>query len=216
MTKEGAKTLKEQNHWLIGSFILWSCLLYAVVLAAPRGVWPELQSAFARLSAKDGVFAAFSPLLAIMVTGLVSSQGKARLIFWRWRNSLPGHRAFSRLALRDARIDPSKLRALVRPWPQGPAEENRTWFALYKKFAEAPTVLQAHRAFLLARDLATIALIFALFGPVGLLLSNVDARGRFLYALVMFLHYIAFMIVGRNHANRFVCNVLVESISEKS
>ena len=215
MAKSAEKTLKEQNHLLIGCFILWSCSLYGVFLTAPANLFTQFQTAFATLSAKDGVFAALSPLLAVMLTGLVSSSNKARLIFWRWRDALPGHRAFSQLVLSDARLDLNRLRQLVIPWPQTRLDENRVWFAIYKKVAEASTVLQAHKAFLLTRDIATVACIFAVAGPVALLLSGVDAQRLALYVLVMFIHYLVFMIVARNHANRFVCNVLVEYISSK-
>jgi hypothetical protein len=172
MKKSGEKTLKEQNQLLIGTFIVWCCALYAVFLAAPGNPLTEFQAALAKLSAKDGIFAALSPLMAVVLTGLVSSENKARLVFWRWRNALPGHRAFSQLVLHDARIDLKRLRNLVVPWPQTRADENRVWFSIYKKFAEAPTVLQAHKAFLLTRDIATISCIFAVCGPVGLFLSD--------------------------------------------
>jgi hypothetical protein len=37
---------------------------------------------------------------------------KARLVFLRWRHALPGHRAFSKYAVRDPRIDVSSLEKL--------------------------------------------------------------------------------------------------------
>ena len=215
MTKSEKKTLKEQNHWLIGLFILWSCSLYAVFLATQVSLFADFPAAFAKLSAKDGIFAAFSPLLAVVLTGLVSSGNKARLIFWRCRDALPGHRAFSRLARNDARIDLPRLRDLVVPWPDTRADENRVWFAIYKKFTNASTVLQAHKAFLLNRDIATIALIFAVVGPLGLCLSGVELQRLTGYVSVMLMQYLIFMIVARNHGNRFVCNVLVEFIASK-
>jgi hypothetical protein len=89
VTKDGVKALKEQNRWLIVSLFFWTCA-YVVILVVLGGGCPRLQSAFARLSANDGVFVAFAPLLAVVLTGLVSSDNKTKLIFWRWRNSLSG------------------------------------------------------------------------------------------------------------------------------
>jgi hypothetical protein len=65
-----------------------------------------------------GIFTATSNLLPIgfafivtsVTNGLLSANMKARLVFLRWMYALPGHRAFSKYALADPRIDLARLK----------------------------------------------------------------------------------------------------------
>jgi hypothetical protein len=216
MTKAEGKTLKEQNQGKIILFILWCIALYLAFQVAPGGLFTQLKRTLPATLAKDSIPMILSPLVALILTGIISSDGKARLVFCRWRHALPGHRAFSRLAVKDPRIDMNKLRRLVVPWPQTRADENRVWYGIYKKYEDVPKVLDSHRAFLLSRDIATIAFLFGIGGTAGLVFTLGNLEWPFIYALAMLVHYIVFMIVARNHANRFVCNVLTEYVSGAS
>ena len=76
---------------------------------------------------------------------------------FRWRNALPGHRAFSRLVKKDSRIDEEKPKLKLGELPEEPKSQNSLWYSLYKKCSDAITVSEAHKTFLLARDLATVS-----------------------------------------------------------
>src|SRR5712671_5918274 len=47
-----------------------------------------------------------------IVNGLLSAETKARLVFLRMKDALPGHRAFSKYAASDPRVDISNLKKI--------------------------------------------------------------------------------------------------------
>ena len=212
MAKE--EYLKKKNTPIVLIFIIWCLALYLASLSSPSGFWTKLVYTFSELSAKDGIVVALSPVLALVLTGLISSGNKARLVYWRLKNTLPGHRVFSKLAKRDPRIDMQILAKKMGSLPQEPHEQNTKWYSMYKKYSESLTVKEAHRSFLLARDLCSISFLFSVLSPWGLLLFQNMLKWALIYFFVMFLHYLVFAIVARNHGNRFVCNVVAEYSSE--
>ncbi len=210
------ESLKEQNTWIIVLFFMWCLTVYAMFAIMPADPWGKLQSTFKELNAKDGIIAALSPILALLLTGLISSDNKARLVFWRYNHALPGHRAFSQLIRKDPRIDINALKQKMGSLPKGPKEQNSQWYSIYKRYSEAPTVGHAHKQFLLSRDLCSISFLFTIVGPWGLLLSWHGIYQAAFYSAVMAVHYLLFMIVARNNGNRFVCNALAEYVTGKN
>lgn len=210
------KYLKTQNIPTIVIFIVWCIAVYIFFLSYPTGTFENLLTTVKEQSAKNSIVNLFSPILILILTGVISSDNKARLVFWRFKNALPGHRAFSKLAKNDPRIDMQALTKKIGTLPEGPKEQNSKWFSLYKNYAESVTVLPAHRNFLLARDLCSIAFLFATFGTCGLAFSQLSTKGVLVYSLVMLLHYTVLAIVAQNHGKRFVCNVIVEYISDSN
>ena len=107
-------------------------------------------------------------IVTTVANGLISAEAKARLVFLRWRHALPGHRAFSKYAASDPRIDVAKLKKVCgNKFPEDPVEQNRTWYRLYKAVEGNPSVVQVQRDFLLMRDYAALAALFAVvFGAV--------------------------------------------------
>jgi len=215
MTLRKVPHLKTRNAPLFLLFVLWCVALYMVFLVHGHVRPNDIGTAIKSLRAKDGLFVALSPLLVIVLSGVISSENKARLIFWRKRHALPGHRAFSTLAKADSRIDTERLRKLVDPWPTSPAAQNKAWYAIYQQHQAATTVKESHSSFLLTRDMATTALVFAVFGAWPILFLTHDGLRSSSYGGVMLVQYLVLMIVCRNHGNRFVCNVLAEHAARK-
>src|SRR5438876_1612225 len=147
------KYLKGKNVTAIVIFILWCVSLYATFFSGSDSFWTDLQGKYAALSKKSGLVAAMMPVLLLVLSGVISSPLKATLVFWRVRNVLPGHRVFTKLAPRDARIDMGELRKKIGVLPRAAKDQNSSWFKLYKNCETAPTVENPHRLFLLARDL---------------------------------------------------------------
>lgn len=216
ITTAKKKSLKEKNTPLIVIFIVWCLALYVVSVISPSDFWDKLQSTFKEFNRKDGLIITISPILALILAGLVSSDNKARLVFWRYRYALPGHRAFSVVAKRDARINAKQLAQKMGSIPKGPKEQNSQWYTIYKRYSETPMVVHAHKNFLLARDLCSISFLFALIGPWGLLLHGHGSYIILFYTSVMLAHYLLLMVVARNHGNRFVGNVLAEFMADKN
>ncbi len=206
--------LKRRNTPKVFIFIIWCLAVYLTFLSSPSGFWGKLVPTFRECRADAGIIVILLPIMALILTGLISSGNKARLIYWRWRNASPGHRVFSELVTRDPRIDLEKLSRKMGSLPQEPRQQNTKWYALYKQYAESVTVKEAHRNFLLARDLCSISFLFGFFGPWGLLLFQHTWKWISIYILTMFLHYIVLALVAQNHGNRFVCNVIAEYTSD--
>jgi len=208
MTEQG--TIKSKNIALVIIFITWCLAVYIAFQTGPSGFWDRVQTAFSELRVKDGLFLVMAPLLALVCTGLISSAVKASLVFWRIRHILPGHRAFSKWAETDPRIDTEKLHRKLGELPKDPTKQNTAWYALLKEHGKVPAVAEAHGQYLLARDLAAISLLFAVFGSIALMAVENDLKWAGIYFFAMLLHYFILAIVARNHGNALVCNVLAE------
>lgn len=115
------------------------------------------------IPAADGLAATAIPLVTMILTGLIPPKAKAFIVFWRWPHPLPGSLVFSKLIDSDERIDPRRLRDRIglKAFPRSPGEQNKLWYRIYKQHEDAPAVSEAHRMFLLTRDLATLSLLFA-------------------------------------------------------
>ena len=204
------KTLKLQNVPAVLVFVTWCTALLIVCIGTPNNFWAAIDKRFADLSAKDGLLLALTPLISLIVNGVFSPTVKAALVFWRIKNVLPGHRAFTIHANADPRINLESLRKRVAPWPNYPKDENQTWYGLYRSVEDAVQVVDAHRSFLLARDLASIAATFLVAGvPAALFLSH-STQWTLTYSAVAVIQYVILAFVARNHGVRFVRNVLVE------
>jgi hypothetical protein len=125
------KSLKDQNRWHLWLAIAVNVVVfYAVMQSNEIGVF-GIKALISKASNILPVGLAI--LLTTVVNGLLSSDAKARIVFLRWNHALPGHRAFSKYAAADTRIDVVKLKkACGNKFPDDPAEQNSTWYLLYK------------------------------------------------------------------------------------
>lgn len=205
-----SKHLKNAIVLIVSTYIVWCLSVYAVFFTGYSSFFQSLTDRYHALNRKDGLVLIMMPVVILVLSGVISSHWKAVLVFWRLKHPLPGHRAFSILARNDPRIDMQELKRKFGDLPRGEKDQNAVWYKAYKKVETATIVVAPHRSFLLARDLAAIALLFALGGSVGLLVVHVNARLVAVYAGAMLAQYLFLAIVARNHGKRLVCNVLVE------
>jgi hypothetical protein len=116
---------------------------------------------------------------ATLVQDLVPKPLKETLIFWRLRNRLPGHRCFSARSLSDPRIDRRQIPDVDGLAAQGPAEQNNTWYAQYRKVSERPAVSHYSFRYLAWRDTATLlALLTAISLPLMLSFGGANGWAR--------------------------------------
>lgn len=203
--------LKTKNIPNIILFLLWCSAIYTLFLVGFENFWIDFSSLFKELSKKEGILFTLSPLLCFVLTGLLSPDFKAKLVFWRLKNPLPGSRAFTELGPKDCRIDISELRRKMGDVPEQPEEQNRGWYKLYKQVQNKATVTSAHQSFLLARDLAAISFLFLILTPWSIYFTEKEITVMLgVYISIFFIQYVVLCFVAQNHANRFVCNVLVE------
>ena len=148
-----------------------------------------------------------------VVSNLVSPQLKAVLVYWRWPNPLPGHRAFTGYLGKDPRIDPHRLQAKIGDFPSDPSEQNRLWYRIYRKHEDEPSVMGAHRDFLLTRDITWLSFaMFILFGLGSTFLGESVLQTVWYPAFLAF-QYVVTSIAARRNGVRFVLNALAVEAS---
>ncbi len=204
-------SLKTQNLPVFSLFIGWCSTLYFMFLSTPPASIDRLSSIFASVTSKESLLVALGPIIILVVSGILSPQIKATLVYWRISHALPGHRAFSVYCKKDTRINLTALEKKIGSFPVDPDDQNRQWYRLYKENSEKTIVIISHRSFLLSRDLAGVSAIATVILPLSLFLYTKffwNAVGLF---LILLTHYITITLVARNHGERFVCNVLAEA-----
>jgi hypothetical protein len=134
------KSLKEQNRWQIWAIIVANTVFLYAVIEANAIELDGIRSVFTDTAKLVPFGLAF--VVATVLNGLLPAELKARLVFLRWRNALPGHRAFSQYINSDPRIDPTAVqKAVGGSLPVDPVEQNRMWYRLYKTVENDPAVL---------------------------------------------------------------------------
>lgn len=205
------KTLKEQNGKLIWTFFSFNMLLFYFLAIAPIINLEEFD--WQEFVAGKGIWFLVIPLVLFILNGLLSSNQKAIITFWRLKNPLPACRSFSIYAKKDDRVDFKRLEEKYYPLPVNPKEQNSLWYRIYKTFQEDSVVKKSHKDFLLGRDLTSIALLFLVFGGIlGLFL--ISDTTKWYYLVFSIIQYIILAIVTQNHGKRFVCNVLALETSK--
>ncbi|ARP87577.1 hypothetical protein [Bordetella genomosp. 9] len=150
----------------------------------------------------------FLPIVVLLLVELAPHNVKAVLVFWKFKDPLPGHAAFTKHGPSDPRIDMNALQRHVGTLPVNPKEQNATWYKLYKRVEADTRVVGAHKAYLLWRDATALSLLLSIAVPFALWCF--DAASSLVRAsLLLFgLQYILSALAARNSGNRFVCNVL--------
>ena len=149
----------------------------------------------------------FAPVAMLLLTSLLSPHIKAVLVYQRFVDTLPGHRAFSVLAPRDPRINLESLVKNIGTLPVDGKEQNTKWYMLYKKVESEMAVMQANQHYLLFRDLAALSLLATLFSVFIYILGIADTLSCTAFVLFLF-QYLATRIAAENNGNSLVTNVL--------
>lgn len=212
---ETGKSLKDQYRWQLWIIVAVNTLfLYGVVQANAIKI-DGLRAIFT--DAQNLLPVGVALIVATVLTGLLSSDAKARLVFLRWHHALPGHRAFSEHAVRDPRIDVTALEKIHgAAFPVDPVEQNRAWYRIYKTMGNDPAVRQVHRDFLLLRDYTGLCVVFiVLYGTVGLFVIPSIKIGL-IYLLVLAIQYILVRQAASNYGTRMVTTVLARKAGKES
>lgn len=150
--------------------------------------------------------------IGIALTGLLNAQlsaeAKARVVFLRWHDPLPGSEAFTKHVHSDPRVDLAAIERLCGPLPTAPRDQNALWYKMYKSVSSEPAVNQVHRAFLFTRDYACLAVFaFAILGVAGFM--QIPSRATaFGFLALLAAQFLLARRAARNHGVRFVTTVL--------
>jgi hypothetical protein len=126
-----AKPLKQQNRkaLLVGG----NLLVYLLLLWSGSFDIKSLKSLIRAIISVSGGLA-----LITIAGGLMDPMMKARLVFLRWQDPLPGSRAFSEVGRCDPRIDMDRLEKHFGPFPEPGAAQNRLWFGFTRPCRMSP------------------------------------------------------------------------------
>lgn len=205
------KSLKEKNAWLIHTALVLHALAFVWAATDPGAILgrdalsvERIQSALAPGALSLGIIA----IAGLVLLGLVPPGLRDKLIHWRWRDPLPGCRAFSEIGPGDSRVEMALLRGSFGPLPSLPAEQNRLFYSIYRAHQNESGVCDAHRSYLAARDISVMNLIlFVALPPVAVWATGDPARAL-KYAGALLAAYGLTCIAAQVYAKRFVQNVL--------
>lgn len=145
----------------------------------------------------------------------ISASTKARIVFMKWDDPLPGFEAFSKHAPSDPRIDMAVLRAKLGPLPTEPKQQNALWYRLFKSIDADPAVSHVHRDFLFTRDYAVLSLMMLLTLSVAAKFEFDSASLRNGYWAFLLIQFYLTIRAARNHGIRLVTTVLALKCTQK-
>jgi len=198
-------SLKIKNYPILGGYILVNLWLLYLIFWGTR---PDV-SFFNNLQnlLPEGVA---TTLIAVAFSELISGETKARLIYQRWKYSLPGYRAFSEHAVRDPRVDRKVLEKRYGKLPNKEEAENKLWFKLSKLNETRPSVAYAHRYYLLMRDLSWVTLLLIATSIVAGIWTNADLRHWLKAEGILLAEFVITVRTAASFGVEFVRNVLAE------
>lgn len=207
-----SKSLKEQNTWLIRVVLLVHALAFTYVVLGPLpfsgpGVLEtggKIQALLVPGSLSLGIIA----IARILLLGLVPPLWRDRLVHWRGRTPLPGSRAFTKIGPADSRVDMARLKSVYGPFPTEPEEQSQRFYAIYKEHAEDVGVLDAHKSYLAARDIATINLVLLILLPPLAFWATHSLPRTAIYTAFLLLAYLLMCIAAQIYGTRLVQNSL--------
>ena len=198
------KSLKAQNlPWLVALATLDVIVL--LVFLFPEAIGG--QSLTALTAARAGI-TLLVPVVVLILAALISPNAKASLVFWRITNALPGHQAFSKYAADDPRIDMAALKKNIGEWPTDPRAQNALWYKQYLKVRSDKSIIEAHKAYLLFRDMAAFSIPLIVAVPCGLYANGAQWVAILASATWFIAQYALTAIPARHSGIGFVTSVL--------
>lgn len=187
--------------WLSG-FLTFDIVVLGALLV------PQMASGSAEATRITAALTTFiAPPAILLISAVIPQSVKHVLVFWRIRDVLPSHRAFSSLAQNDPRVDLQKLKDRVGELPHRPEEQQNLWFTIYQRHKTDAAVVDSHRMFLIFRDVAALSLALALAIPLLLWVYGLSFAIWTVFA-VFGTQYLLAMLAARQSGRRFVCTVL--------
>ena len=143
-----------------------------------------------------------------LIVNVLPHDVKSMLVYWKPLGVLPGCEAFTKYGPRDPRIDMAALKKNVGALPTDSTEQNSKWYKLYKQVPNEPEVQEAHKLFLMYRDMAALSLPLVALVPLSLNVAGVSNSTLMLSAGLFVVQYLLTALSARWSGIRFVCNVL--------
>ena len=157
-----------------------------------------------------GIILSVLPIIGIVLNGFLPNSIKEFLVFWKFKNRLPGNEAFSKYALKDQRVDINILKSKYEVIKSNNFDENKLWYKIYKKYEKCPSVWESQKNYLFTRDMIGITVLFFIITAlVDVLIKNANFDIIYFFLIFIF-EYLILKISSKNYAIKFVTNVLAE------
>lgn len=207
-----SKSLKEQNAWLIRAAMIAHIVAFAWIAAEPlkllsldaRGVAQKLEALALPGSASLGVIV----IASLLLLGVIPPGWRDRLVHLRWRDPLPGCRAFSKIGPASSHVDMEALTARLGKLPENAAEQNKLFYKIYRTVSDEIGVCDAHRRYLAARDIATITALLVVPLPILAYIATNNSGRSVTYALLLLAIFGFCALAAKNYSLRMVQHVL--------
>lgn len=149
-----------------------------------------------------------APIIVLLVINVLPHDIKAMLVYWKPLGVLPGSEAFTKHGPNDPRIDMAVLEKITGASPLDPKEQNSKWYKLYLQVRNETSVAEAHKAYLMYRDMTALSLGLVILAPLALYFAGSRSSILWLAAGVFLAQYVVTALSARWSGVRFVCNVL--------
>ena len=138
------KSLKEQNKPNLILFTGWNVIILLITFSSPLFI-NDGEVIARKLLSRESIFMIFSPIFIILINGLLNSQQKVFAVFWKWKNGLPAHRAFTKYLFLDSRIDIDNLKIKYGDLPFDPVKQNTLWYRFLTNNENNIIVRESHK-----------------------------------------------------------------------
>ncbi|NJL38479.1 MAG: hypothetical protein HC840_06020 [Leptolyngbyaceae cyanobacterium RM2_2_4] len=209
------KTLKQQNSLQIGAYVVINVLVFWG-LANGIGINFQSSNSLPEQLFTSALWSIIIGTLTTILSGQMNQDFKYFLIFWRLKDRLPACRAFSYFMNQDPRIDPKAIEAKLTTIPTDPTEQNRTWYKIYKRHQDKNSVIDAHKNFLLTREVTGLSFLFLITLGSASFFFFPSWKLSIFYLIGLLVLFLLASQAGRNYGARFVTNVLAEECTDTS
>lgn len=212
MVKVKKRYIKSENRkWLI-CYLLLHIVIFALFSSLINFSIVDADQLISKLKNPQGFIPLTAAILIIVLEGIFKNSVKEFLVFWKFKNRLPGHRAFSHIGPNDPRIDMERVKRLFpHEIPVDPKEQNNEWFRLYRQYQDELQVFHSHKVFLLTRDLSSFTVVFIPVAILGHFLLGSKPQMFVYHLLILVVLFVLISLSARHYGERFVANILVEA-----
>jgi hypothetical protein len=149
-----------------------------------------------------------TPVVVLLIVNVLPHGVKSMLVYWKPLGVLPGCEAFTKHGPRDPRVDMNALKKNVGKLPTESSEQNSKWYKLFKQLPNDPEVQEAHKLFLMYRDMAVLSLPLVALVPLALNVAGALDSTLAMAAGLFVVQYLLTALSARWSGIQFVCIVL--------
>lgn len=204
------KNLKELNKASIYAVIGAICVVIFLVQLGVEG-YVNIKNIYVGIGISGGL-----SVISLLLVNIIPQNLKHILVFWRVKRVLPGNRVIE-LCRKDERLN---MEDLEKKWPElflhsmPEQDRNPFWYKnIYKKTESTAQVMDAHKNFLLFRDLCSATLVMCLCACI---LKAVAIDGLYIkwsVLHVLFIISFLFSMISGYYGNRMVTSAVAAGIA---